>query len=54
MRKEYKKPELKINMFDSEDIMTASGNPQDGLAEATIYGGAQSWNSAWDTQIVGE
>ena len=52
MRKEYKKPELKINMFDSEDIMTESGNPQDGLAKATIDGGAQRWNSAWEAGLV--
>lgn len=54
MRKEYKKPGLKIERFDSEDIMTESGNPQDpqSLKKATVYGGSQSWNSDWEADLV--
>lgn len=47
MRQEYRKPEIKINIFDSEDIMTDSGIFQDGLADATIKGGEASWNAEW-------
>ena len=43
----YENPELKINRFETEDILTAS-SADDGLASATIYGGEASWKSDWE------
>ena len=45
--KQYIKPEIVVKEFEVQDIITASGDPQQELEKGTFSGGSADWIDTW-------